>query len=108
VRFERREIEIDGTHVVVGVNVEHGGDAGFAAQAFDICDGARMRADKKIGQDLRVRQDFAGESFHGWRHFRLARIFVACWNRETAMLREEKFSERMETLRSPDANCRAT
>ena len=54
VGFERRKIQEDGAHVFVGVDIEHGGDAQFLAEAFDIGDGARMRADKEAGKDLRV------------------------------------------------------
>ena len=68
--FKRREVEIDGAHVVIGVDIEHGGDADFAAEPFDVFDGARMRADKKIPEDLRVSQSFAGE----WRHFSLIQV----------------------------------
>lgn len=57
-------IEVDRAHVVVGVDVEHGGDAGLAAKAFDIVNRARMRADKEIRKDLRVGKFFAGESTH--------------------------------------------
>lgn len=54
VGLERRPIEVDGAHVLVGVDVEHGGDAGFAAKAFDIVNRARVRADKEARKDLRV------------------------------------------------------
>ena len=64
VRLQGRKIQIDGAHVVVGVNVEHGGDARLAAEAFDIFNRAGMRADKEIRQDLRVSKFFAGESTH--------------------------------------------
>jgi len=46
VGFKRRKIQVDGAHIVVGVDVEHGGDACFAAEAFDIVNRAGMRADK--------------------------------------------------------------
>lgn len=52
--FERRKIQHDGAHVLVGMDIEHGGDAQFPTDAFDIGDGARMRADKEAGKDLRV------------------------------------------------------
>jgi hypothetical protein len=52
--FERRKIQIDGAHIVVGVDVEHGGDACFAAEAFDIVSCTGMRADKQARKDLRV------------------------------------------------------
>ena len=52
--FEWRKIEVNGAHVVVGVNIEHGGDAGFAAEALDIFNGAGMRADEEARKDLRV------------------------------------------------------
>ena len=55
VGFERLEIQEDGGHVCVRVDIEHGSDAQFLAEPFDIGDGARMRADKKAGKDLRVR-----------------------------------------------------
>lgn len=54
VGLERRPIQVDRAHVVVGVNIEHGGDAGFAAKAFDIVNRARVRADKEARKDLRV------------------------------------------------------
>ena len=54
VGFERLEIQEDGGHIGVRVDIEDGGDAQFVAEAFDIGDGAGMRADKKAGKDLRV------------------------------------------------------
>src|SRR5690242_3662298 len=54
VRFEGREIEVDRAHVVVGVDIEHGSDAGFAAETLDIFNGSRMRADVEARKDLRV------------------------------------------------------
>ena len=53
--LERREIQQDGAHVCVRVDIEHGGDAKFLTEAFDIGDGARMRADKEAGKNLRVK-----------------------------------------------------
>lgn len=54
VGFERRKIQVDGAHVVVGVDIQHGADACFAAEAFDIVNCAGMRADKQPRKNLRV------------------------------------------------------
>src|SRR4029077_1784989 len=54
VGFQRRKIQIDSPHVVVGVDVEYGGDACFAAEALDIVNGSGMRSNKQPRKDLRV------------------------------------------------------
>ena len=64
VRLQGRKIQIDRTHVVVGMDIEHGGYGRFAAEALDIFDGARMRADEEPRKDLRVGEFFARESTH--------------------------------------------
>ena len=52
--FERRKIQVDGAHIVVGVDIQHGGDACFAAETFYIVSRAGMGADKQPRKDLRV------------------------------------------------------
>jgi hypothetical protein len=46
------------------VDIEHGGDAGFTAQALDIVNASGMGSDKEARKDLRVGEFFAGESTH--------------------------------------------
>ena len=64
VGFERRPIQNDRPHVVVGLQIEDGGHGDFPPEAFDIVNRAGMRADKQPRKDLCVGENRAGESTH--------------------------------------------
>jgi hypothetical protein len=75
VGFEGRKIQAHRAHVVVGVDIEHGGDAGLAAEPFDVFNGSGMGADKEARKDLRVGQFFARESTHFSLRFQVSTDF---------------------------------
>jgi hypothetical protein len=64
VSLQGRPIEVDRAHVVVSVDIEHGSDAGFAAEPFDVVNASGMGSDKEARKDLRVGECFAWESTH--------------------------------------------
>jgi hypothetical protein len=59
VGFERWPVELDGAHVLVRLQIQHGSDGRFAPESLDIADGLGMRSDEESGKDLSVVHAFA-------------------------------------------------
>lgn len=58
--FERSPVQLDGLHVLVRLQVQHGGDRRLPPESLDIIDGLGMRSDEESGQDLGVVHGFVG------------------------------------------------
>ncbi len=54
VGFERFPSEIDGAHILIRLQIEHSGDAGFQPQPVNVINGAGMRADEEPVKNLRA------------------------------------------------------
>jgi len=68
-RFERRPKEIDGGHVRIGLQVQHGGDAVAEAETFEVFDRPRMRADEQRGKNLcDIHSASGADVVTGWRN----------------------------------------
>ena len=55
---ERFPDEIDRTHIVVRLQIQNSGDAGFLPESLNFIGSLRMRTDEELGKDLHV--------FHGY------------------------------------------
>jgi hypothetical protein len=54
VGFERLPVELDGVHILVRLQIQHGRDGRLPPESLDIIDGLRMRSDEESGKDLSV------------------------------------------------------
>lgn len=54
VSFERLPVKIDGAHVLVRLQIQHGSDGGRPLESLDIVDGLGVRSDEEPGKDLGV------------------------------------------------------
>jgi hypothetical protein len=54
VGFEKPPVELDGVHVLVRLQIQHGSDGRLPPESLDIADGSGMRSDEESGKDLVV------------------------------------------------------
>ena len=54
VGFKRFPSEIDGAHIVIRLQIEHGGDAGFEPELIDVAGVFRMRSKEELRKQLSV------------------------------------------------------
>jgi hypothetical protein len=54
VGFERSPVELDGVHVLVRLQIQHGSDGRLPPESLDIANGLGMRSDEESGKDLGV------------------------------------------------------
>lgn len=55
---KRRPVELHRPHVVVGLQIQHGGDCGVPQKPLDVIDGLGMRSDEESGDDRGVVHTF--------------------------------------------------
>lgn len=54
VGFERFPSEIDGAHILVRLQIEHSGNAGFQPQSVNVMSALGVRTEEELGKDLSV------------------------------------------------------
>ena len=54
VGFEWFPSEIDGAHIIIRLQIEHSGDAGFQPQPVNVTSALGMRTEEELGKDLSV------------------------------------------------------
>ncbi len=62
VPFKRLPSEIEGREIIIRLQVEHGGDAGFALKSLNIINVLGKRTDEELGNDLDVVHIFPDSS----------------------------------------------